>query len=262
LTGEILSAGEDIMIHASFRAIRENAGFTEPIDFCERLISGAHREGTLAMPAFTYGFVNRRRAAIPFNRETSPAVTGVISETFRKLPGVFRTSSASHSFSIWGESKGIETANNPVSPLGAGSVPDLLFKKGKFGIALIGCGFESLTLLHYLENLCSLPYVTTNCWSYMGVEPVTLSVTGTYPAIELPGCSKGFKKFENWLLSRRELKSLSDRFTFYLIDPYSLLLHFREFIAKDPFALLCDKGCPSCDSRRLRESQKLIKRRN
>lgn len=262
MTGEILSAGEDIMVHASFRAVRESAGFTEPLDFCEKLISGIHSEGTLAMPAFTYSFVNRRRAVLPFNRETSPAVTGAIAETFRKLPGVFRTSSASHSFSIWDESKGITAANNPVSPLGEGSVPDLLFKEGKFGVALIGCGFESFTLLHYFENLCTLPYVNTNCWSYMGVEPVTLSVTGTYPAIELPGCSKGFKKFETWLLSRGELKSLSDRFTFYLIDPYLSLLHFREYTDKDSLALLCDQGCPSCDSRRLRESQKLIKRRN
>ncbi len=259
---EILASGREVMIHASFRTVREYGGFVDPLDFCEVLAGKRGNDRTLVIPVFTYSFVNRRKATIPFNRETSHALTGIVAETFRQLPGVFRTSSPTHSFTLLGGTDTISECNNPISPLGAGSVPDILFRRGLTGIALVGCGFESLSMLHYFESLCGLPYLTTNCWDYMGVEPLAISTDGVYPVIELPGCSRGFVKFEKHLLETGYLKSLSERFKFYLIDPYSLLGQFRLFTGNDPLALLCDTGCPACGRRREVESNKIIKRRN
>ncbi len=256
MINEILADGEDIMIHVSFSSVRDFGGFPNPTNFCEAMTGVAKSEQTLTIPAFTYSFVSSKRGTIPFNRDSSPTVTGALSEAFRNFPGVFRTSSPSHSFSVWGEGAGIVSSNNPVSPLGKTSVCDLLFKRGEFKVVMIGCGFESLTLLHYFESLSALPYINSNCWSYMGIEPVSLSVDGTYPVIELPGCSKGFRKFEDYLLDSNELKSLSNRFKFYLIDPYSLFHKFSEFTADAPLALLCEDGCPACDARKVREFKK------
>ena len=259
---EILFAGEDMLIHASFRTLRDYGGFSSPGIFCQALTEKAAPTQTIVMPAFTYSFVNRNKATVPYDRENSRSVTGAVSEAFRNLSGVFRTSSPSHSFTIWGGASGVKESNNPVSPLGQGSVPDILYKKGKLRIALVGCGFESLTMLHYFESLLQIPYLTTNCWNYMGVEPLTVSVGGTYPAIEVPGCSKGFRNFEDHLTGSGKLKSLAADFSLYLIDPYMLMQEFRDFTDNDPLALLCGKGCLCCDSRRVRESQKLFKRRN
>ncbi len=238
------------MIHASFRALKNNFGFTNPVEFCGSITGEAGPCHSITMPAFTYSFANRLKSVIPFDRLSSKAATGVISETFRCSQGVFRTSSPTHSFSVFGKHSGALPDNNPVSPLGAGSVCEKMFDSGIGVVALVGCGFESLTMLHYFESKGFLPYMNKNPWHYMGVEPVAVSTGGCYPVIELPGCSKGFIRFEAHLIERGVVKSLSDNLKFYILDISTLWQWFVEFTRNDPYGLLCETGCPACFSRR------------
>lgn len=58
-------------------------------------------EGKLIMPTFTYSFCNGK----VYDVRNSPSTVGVLTEYFRKMPGVVRTNHPIFSFSIWGRDK-------------------------------------------------------------------------------------------------------------------------------------------------------------
>ncbi len=249
MVDEIVTSGRLLLLHSSFRCVKENCGFSSSKVFIDSLLSKKNYETTLVMPSFTYNFINRFRETLPFDRESTISVTGAVTEQFRKFPGVTRTSSPSHSFLVAGDGSGITSFNNPVSPLGKGSMCEVFQNSTSSKIILLGCGFESLTHLHYFENKAKLPYIHINPWVYMGALPLSYSIKGVYPVLEFPGCAKGFREFENKLLSGGELKSLSSQFKFYILDPHWLWEKFTYFIDKNPFGLLCRAGCRTCNAR-------------
>ena len=249
MVNEITGSGKLLLFHTSFSCIREFGGYSSPIDFISALCSVKSDDITLVMPSFSYNFINRFKDTLPFERNSTHSLTGALTEEFRKYPGVVRTSSPSHSFLFLGDGTGLTQLNNPVSPLGKGSMCEIFQSSHSAKIIMIGCGFESLTHLHYLENREHLPYIHINPWEYMGAIPLSLSNSGVYPVIEFPGCAKGFREFENYLLAVGELKSLSARFKFYILEPEWLREKFISFIDRNPFGLLCKSGCKTCDSR-------------
>ena len=249
MVNEITGSGKLLLFHTSFGCIREFGGYSSPFDFISSLCSVKSHDTTLVMPSFSYNFINRFKETFPFDTDSTHSLTGALTEEFRKYPGVVRTSSPSHSFLFLGDGTGLTQSNNPVSPLGKGSMCEVIQSNASARIVMIGCGFESLTHLHYLENREQLPYIHINPWEYMGALPMSLSNSGVYPVIEFPGCAKGFREFENYLLAVGELKSLSTRFKFYILDPQWLREKFIAFIDRNPFGLLCKSGCKTCDSR-------------
>lgn len=65
----------------------------------ETLIETVGYEGTLIMPAFSYSFCKNEI----FDMENTPSVIGILTEYFRKLPGVKRTWHPIFSFAIGGK---------------------------------------------------------------------------------------------------------------------------------------------------------------
>lgn len=205
------------------------------------------------MPAFTYCFALTAGSGDVFDYKHSPSKTGAVSEYFRRMEGTVRTSSPTHSFTMWGEAaKHIPAGNSPKSPLGKGSVPDWMANNPDTYILMMGTDFHSFTFGHYLETAAPVPWADISPWEHLCVRKAGVSVNGVQELIELPGCSKSFVNFENYLLGRGLIKKyLFNTCPVYYV-PVSLLMtaglqYFRNYGSE----LLCndDKCRPCCERR-------------
>lgn len=240
-----------ILVHSAYRKLREVTNFS-PGDIIETLKEVITPEGSIIMPVFTYCFRKKNGTNEVFDTSNSKSKTGYLTEMFRLSDGVTRTNSPTHSFAIWGKlNSGKQFVDNPESPLGRESVlTSLLRANGK--ILMLGCGFESFTFGHYLENLAPAPWKDISPWDYMGVEPAGVSVDGETKLKELPGCSRGFLSFEKYLLEKRSIsKKNFAGLSYYSLDANDVYNEGLIYFSKFPDKLICAKGsCQPCDSRR------------
>lgn len=109
--------------------------------------------GTVIMPTFSYSFCRNEVYSIAEARST----VGVLTEFFRKMPGVVRTDHPIFSVAIWGR-KQEEYRDVGTDSFSSDSVFGKLHKDdGK--IVIFGAPFgESLTFIHYIEQSHGVPY--------------------------------------------------------------------------------------------------------
>jgi aminoglycoside 3-N-acetyltransferase len=112
-------------------------------------------EGTLVMPAFNFDFCN----GLTFDRERSPARTGILAEAFRQLSGTRRTwAPPYHSVTAAGPRAEELTSLEALTSFGRDSVFQRLHDLGAKQL-LIGCGFhEGVVHVHWLEEMVQVPY--------------------------------------------------------------------------------------------------------
>jgi aminoglycoside 3-N-acetyltransferase len=110
-------------------------------------------EGTLIMPTFSYSFCKNEL----YDKQTVKSTVGVMTEYFRKMPDILRTSHPIFSVAVYGAQK------DQYADIGKDAFSkDSIFGKihrnnGK--IVLFGAPFaESLTFLHYIEQTHGVPY--------------------------------------------------------------------------------------------------------
>lgn len=119
---------------------------------CETLIDWVGHSGTLLMPTFTF------RKADTWHEHNTPSETGVLTEYFRKLPGVRRTLHPIHSVAAYGRQAEYLTSEIDSSSFGPKSVFAKMFELKATNISL-GTEFEGgATYLHYIEELAKVPY--------------------------------------------------------------------------------------------------------
>ncbi|NOX90553.1 MAG: AAC(3) family N-acetyltransferase [Calditrichaeota bacterium] len=248
-----IEPGHHVMVHSSFRKIRAAfPGLTieEMIECLEGLVSG---EGSIIMPAFTYCFKRSEGDYEIFDPAKTPSKVGAVSEVFRRMPNVVRTSSPTHSFALWGKvNEFIDSDNAPDSPLGEGSVLDFLAGKSNSHILMLNVHFDALSFGHYLEIKAKTPWIDIFPWDYLRVLPVGVSVKGEQKLREIPGCAKSFVNLEKFLLERGLVKTRRRHSLFAYYFSVSLLMNHGMYYFKHYFRnLLCASGsCPACDSRR------------
>lgn len=241
------------LIHSSFRNIRNAFPDISIEYFIRSLQEIVTDEGSVIMPAFTYCFKRSSGEFEVFDRLSSPSKVGAVSEVFRNMPNVIRTSSPTHSFSLWGKAaKIIGCDNSPASPLGAGSILDWLANTPSSYIILAGVNFSALSFGHYLEAKAPVPWHNISPWDYLSVEPIGASASGEQKLIELPGCAKPFINFERFLIDNEIISFYYKHNTkFFFISTETLIKHGLSYFSKQYKTLLCDAGtCQACDSRR------------
>ena len=247
-----LQSGMHVLVHSSYRNIRKTfTGIT-----IEKIIGSLQKiitpRGSLIMPAFTYCFKRKQGAYEVFDRDYSPSKVGAVSEQFRQSGDVIRTSSPTHSFCMWGAVTGnIGTDNLPESPLGEGSVLDWLAHHTQTYILLLGVDFRALSFGHYLEIKAGSPWADFSPWEHLQVERIGISAEFEQPLREVPGCSKGFRNFENYLVENNIIKP--ERYgtlSVYLIAVSRLLEMGLFYYRSNPESLLCGVNtCQACDER-------------
>ncbi|MBE2281045.1 MAG: AAC(3) family N-acetyltransferase [Ignavibacteriaceae bacterium] len=253
LTEAGIEKGSHLILHASFRNLKNNIQLNYPLEFIETLKNHVTKRGSIIVPGFTYCFARTTVQNVLFRRELKP-VTGALSVAVAGDLEFIRTSSPTHSFYIWGSIlHRVKFDNNPLSPLGKGSVLEHLSKENNSFAFLAGVNFSSFTFLHYLESYFQVPYLKFNPWKKMGVINQSLYLSGFQPVIEIPGCAKSFTTFENYLLESGLIvkQKMGDSFC-YLINLKKLTQNAKDFYKNDFLKLLCpaDSHCVCCTARR------------
>jgi aminoglycoside 3-N-acetyltransferase len=148
-----IGPGDVVLVHSSFDAF---AGFTgKPTDVITVLQAAVGERGALLMPTMTFSgsALGHARSDPLFDVARTPSRMGLLTELFRRMPGVTRSVHPTHPVAIWGADAGAIAAGHHLAktPCGAGSPYEaLLQRRGK--ILLLGCDIGVLTFYHLLEE--------------------------------------------------------------------------------------------------------------
>jgi aminoglycoside 3-N-acetyltransferase len=145
-----LDAGpaDTVVIHASFSALSRKG------HRAEALLDGlsAHlRMGTLAMPAMSWRSVNPDHPL--FDELKTPAITGVLSETFRTGYATHRSLHPTHSLAARGPLAAKITGTHHLDPTPCGrSSPWSILADVDALVVMLGVEMDCCTLVHCLEE--------------------------------------------------------------------------------------------------------------
>lgn len=242
-----------VIVHSSYSAIRNSFHLhaAEVIEILKKIID--KNKGSIIFPSFTYCFKKTDNSNEVYNKEFSVSKVGYLSEIFRQSDDVIRTSSPTHSFSLWGNIKNFINENNsPTSPLGKGSVCDWLVNQKNSHVLMLNVNFSSFTLGHYYEILTEVPWFDFSPWNYLHVENFGVSLEGFQELHEIPGCAKSFVRIEDFLIQNKLIQKFFHKsFYSYYFSINSIHGYLIDFFKNNYAELLCPKGsCQACDSRR------------
>ncbi|PIY28612.1 MAG: hypothetical protein CO105_15290 [Comamonadaceae bacterium CG_4_9_14_3_um_filter_60_33] len=149
-----LASGDTLMVHSSFDAFDGFQG--KPTDVIAVLQSVVGEQGVVMMPTMSFSgtAVDYARSKALFDVARTPSRMGLLTELFRRSPGVVRSVHPTHSVAIWGADASVVAAGHHLAgtPCGVGSPFDALLKRrGK--IVLLGTGMGVLTFFHMLEEV-------------------------------------------------------------------------------------------------------------
>ncbi len=159
-------------------------------------------KGTLMMTTFS---LDPLKTGV-FDTLKTPSGGGVLTEFFRKMKDVYRSSHPTHSFALWGNDIGFKVIDN--STFGDGSIYGKLYHENAT-LIFWGAGFYYCTFNHFIEETAKVPYrrktpkkikIIENGREYVQ-EIITYSKSDRFKI--------DFTRFENLLLKKGLLKSVT-----------------------------------------------------
>lgn len=152
-----IAAGDILLVHSGFR----NINAENPAAVIEALEKAVGSAGTLVMPSFPGGseFMLAQSGTVVDTRNRK-SDCGVITETFRKMPGVIRSLSPGHCMAARGKLAAELMQDHEKCRVSAGwgsPFEKIIARRGK--IVLIGTDNSHNTTLHYVENTHGAPTV-------------------------------------------------------------------------------------------------------
>jgi len=154
--------GDWLMLHASWQPRSGYAG--KPRDLIAALADLVGRDGLLVMPSLPYhnkSTADFLRSGRPVDLRRIPSAMGLLSEVFRRTPGVVRSASPTHPLLALGDAAVDFAAGHEAAevPFGAGSPFARLLEHDAW-IAGLDVGFGSFTFTHTIEDRIagSLPF--------------------------------------------------------------------------------------------------------
>lgn len=153
LSGLGIARGDTVMVHSSFDAFEGFQG--KPTDIISVLQHMVGDEGVLMMPTMMFSgtAVEYARTNPLFDVARTPSRMGLLTELFRRSPGVVRSIHPTHPVAIWGYDANVIATGHHLAqtPCGVGTPFEALLKRhGK--IALLGTDISALTFYHMLEE--------------------------------------------------------------------------------------------------------------
>ena len=244
--------GAVLVMHASFKACK-NEGIS-PEEMLKMLMAQLGEEGTLMLPTFTYNYADIW-APVAYDPATTEGIeNGILSETFRQMPGVLRSGNPTYSVAAWGKYAELLTkGSDDNAGLGHKSSYENANKLGA-KILLFHVGNNRNSMLHYAEVASGIPYNDIpfrECW---GREALTIhgrmKLNGEFPA-----CSEEFSKFDDIFVKEGFAEKLGN--SGFLIDSPSMVDYICKEIEKTPDVMLCREfTCEPCTVRRKRLAEK------
>jgi len=149
-----LRTGDVVMVHSSYDRFEGFRG--TPTDVLRILCEAVGPTGAILMPTIPFSGSSQDWAAqkkiLDVNR--TPSYMGLLSELFRRQPGVVRSAHPTHPVAVWGSRSEEIIKDNYLAktPCGAGTpFGRLLELRGK--ILLLGATTDSMTYYHFVEEV-------------------------------------------------------------------------------------------------------------
>lgn len=151
--------GDTLLVHSGLKGALRLAGDTreEKLATLTAGLCDSVPDGLLILPTFTYSFTRGE----DFHLRDSPSTVGILSERFRALPGVRRTTDPIFSCALlgeladpWGECLlriGDHDCFGPHSIFG-------LLAHADAKLLFLGVGFQMCTFVHHVEQRLRVPY--------------------------------------------------------------------------------------------------------
>jgi aminoglycoside 3-N-acetyltransferase len=145
-----------LLVHSSYRSLGHVPGGPEMV--IRGLIETLGPQGALLMPTLTFERVTPENPV--FDIRSTPSNAGVIPETFRVRPGTLRSLHPTHSVCAAGPQAAqiIEAHTADTTPCGPHSPFRAIAERGG-QILFLGCGLESNTTMHAVEETIVPPYL-------------------------------------------------------------------------------------------------------
>jgi aminoglycoside 3-N-acetyltransferase len=233
-----LDRGSRLALHSSLSSIGFVLGGPETL--IRALMAVVGEEGTLLMPVFS-------RPAPKFVMQETPSRTGLVTETFRRMPGVVRSSHPTHSVAVWGaDAEEIARGHEQATGLGADSPFHRLARMGGL-VVLLGCDSRSSSIIHVAEAIAQVPYLEV---FYPGYD---ITMTVVYPdgrerlvePRENPGDSSAFLVVEEEMRRRGLIHDgLVGQARTMVMKGMDIIETALALLRKDPASLLCQR--PDC----------------
>jgi len=142
-----------LLVHSSMKAIGEVEGRADTV--LDALMEYM-KDGLLVLPTHTWSAIGRDNPVFYVKEE--PSCVGILTNLFRKRPGVVRSLHPTHSVAAFGRDAeeyvcGEEFTTSPCDPRGCWGK---LYKRGA-QILMLGCGLNRYTFLHCVEEMNNIP---------------------------------------------------------------------------------------------------------
>jgi aminoglycoside N3'-acetyltransferase len=154
LAGAGIVAGDAVFVHSDTGAFD---GFTGSLtDIIQAFQDAVTSSGNVLMPTFSMrgSAIDVALSGKIYDPAVTPSQTGMLTEVFRRSPGVLRSIHPTHSVAVWGRDARwwIEDHHRAGTPCGRGTPFFRLLEHGG-KIAFLGVGFSVLTFYHCVEEL-------------------------------------------------------------------------------------------------------------
>jgi aminoglycoside 3-N-acetyltransferase len=188
-----LREGMDVLVHSSLRRIGKVDGGADAV--LDVLLEILGPDGTLILPTHTWATVTRHQPV--FHVLHSPSCVGILTEVFRKRPGVIRSLHPTHSVGAIGARARWYTADQlqARSPCPPESAYGRICRAENGAILLLGVTLMNNTTLHSLEEEA-------------GLEGLYYQQESTYHVIDAEGAEHvmhvrphrdDFREYKYWL---------------------------------------------------------------
>jgi aminoglycoside 3-N-acetyltransferase len=224
-------AGGVLLVHTSFRAVRPVED--GPRGLIAALDAALGSGGTLVMPTMTGG-------ETPFDPHTTPTEgMGIVAETFRREPGVLRSTHPGGSFAARGPLAERICAPQPLEPPHGPDSPPGRVVELEGQVLLLGVTQSESTILHVAESLAGVPYFIAHPCMLPDGRQVTIR--------ETDHCCRGFRRVDEWVTVREGKVGSADA---KLTNAREVIDAVVPRLRDDPLLFLCGQGCAECDAAR------------
>jgi aminoglycoside 3-N-acetyltransferase len=149
-----VQTGDTIFVHCTMNGFEEFTG--QPIDIISILLDSVGKFGTILMPTipFSGSAIDWVKQNKVFDLKRTPSAMGLVTELFRRTPGVIRSIHPTHSVAAFGYRAEEMCANHHESstPCGLYSPYERLLRHSG-SILLIGVDIRAMTFFHATEEL-------------------------------------------------------------------------------------------------------------
>jgi aminoglycoside 3-N-acetyltransferase len=231
-------AGDLMIAHSSYKSLGSFEGGPEGVAIA--MIDAVSPGGSVFIPTFNFG-------ELAFDPASTPSLTGAITETFRKLPGVVRSDHPTHSVSGFGpEAAEILQHHPPLNVFGVGTPLWKLWQRNAW-VLLVGCDHRANSMIHVAEELAGVPYVKRT-----RVGRIIRDGGEVQIEVRRPGCSENFNVVDQPMRAGDHVTDGTvGSSRLMLMKSSDLVRVTAQLLRNDPAGLLCPaRCCKVCDEAR------------